>query len=459
MMLFGDFFTGECNEILMVEEGTMMNFKEKCELLTYLQEKSYVEDFDEKDYSILSELSYDEDAYIRAVVAETLVESSDEKGEQILLRLTKDHDWLVRTDACDSLCISESVDTYNLLKEIAKKDTSGLVRGYAILSLENIANRINRENELIEFLEERIIKEKVQFTRINTYTALYKLGREKYLKNLLSMFNSKKYENRHSVVESLHEIFDDSNKNEIITALLEHKKVETAGSVIYRINDIIEEIFLIDLKEKSDEKGIDEKDFCRLKEISVEGSCNNRGLAARVLVNSNLKEGEKILQRLAHDNDLFVRMEVCDSLCNGKSLKTYKLLKNIGEKDTSGLVRGYAIASLGDVAIEINQQHDLIEFLKCRLLNEKVEFARIYIFSVLYSLGIEEYLANLLSMLNSKRYQNRQTVVENLSEIVNDSNKEVIRTTLIEHKKIETKCSVISEINEVLEQIERDWDE
>lgn len=50
------------------------------------------------------------------------------------------------------------------------------------------------------------------------------------------------------------------------------RKVETAGSVIYRINDIIEEIFLIDLKEKSDEKGIDEKDFCRLKEISVEGS-------------------------------------------------------------------------------------------------------------------------------------------------------------------------------------------
>ena len=75
------------------------------------------------------------------------------------------------------------------------------MRGYAILSLENIANRINRENELIEFLEERIIKEKVQFTRINTYTALYKLGREKYLKNLLSMFNSKKYENRHSVVD------------------------------------------------------------------------------------------------------------------------------------------------------------------------------------------------------------------------------------------------------------------
>ena len=151
MMLFGDFFTGECNEILMIEEGTMMNFKEKCELLTYLQEKSYVEDFDEKDYSILSELSYDEDAYIRAVVAETLVESSDEKGEQILLRLTKDHDWLVRTDACDSLCISESVDTYNLLKEIAKKDTSGFVRGYPILSLENIPNRINRENEFIEF--------------------------------------------------------------------------------------------------------------------------------------------------------------------------------------------------------------------------------------------------------------------------------------------------------------------
>lgn len=431
-----------------------MNFKEKEKMLRHLEEKSYEEDFDERDFSILSELSYDEDVYIRAVVAEALVESSDEKGEQILLRLTKDHDWLVRADACDSLCISESVETYNLLKNIAKKDTSGRVRGYAILSLGDIANRIHTENELIEFLEERLIKEKVQFTRINIYTTLYKLGRKKYLKNILSMLSSKKYQNRHAVVESLNEVVNDSNKEKIITALSEHRKVETSWSVTSRINNIIEAMFLNDLQEKSDEEGIDEKELCKLKDISFGESGNNRGLVARILVNSKSKEGEKILQRLARDRDLFVRMEACDSLCIGKSLNTYELLKKISEKDKNGLVRGYAISSLGDVAIVLNRQKDLTEFLEDILLKEKVEFVQINIYTVLYNLGKEEYLKNLLLVLNTKRYQNRCAVARCLSEILNDSNREVIIGALLKQKEIDKSQEVISVIEEELEEIE-----
>ncbi len=73
-----------------------MNFKEKDKMLRYLEEKSYEEDLDEKDFGILNQLSYDKDVYIRAVVAAVLVESKDDIGEEILLRLTKDHDWLVR---------------------------------------------------------------------------------------------------------------------------------------------------------------------------------------------------------------------------------------------------------------------------------------------------------------------------------------------------------------------------
>ena len=219
-----------------------MNYREKVKLLKRLEEKAYEEELDESELSILSELSYDKDVDIRAVVAEILVESSDEKGEQILLRLTKDHDWLVRAEACDSLCISESVETYNLLKNIARKDRSGYVRGYAIMSLGDIASRIYMENELIPFLEDKLINEKVQFTKISIYTVLYSLGRKEYLNNLLSMINSKKYQNRHSVVNSLYEIVNDSNKEEIITALSEHREIETARSVIYKINEVIEEI-------------------------------------------------------------------------------------------------------------------------------------------------------------------------------------------------------------------------
>ena len=97
-----------------------MKFREKEKILRQIEEKSYEEELDENDYSILNKFSYDKEGFISALVAVLLVESSDEKGEEILLRLTNDKEWLVRADACDSLCISESVTTYNLLKKIAK---------------------------------------------------------------------------------------------------------------------------------------------------------------------------------------------------------------------------------------------------------------------------------------------------------------------------------------------------
>lgn len=164
-----------------------MNFKEKDKLLMDLEEKSYAEDFDEKDLSILNKLSYDKDAYIRSVVAEALVVSEDEKAEQILLRLTKDKTWVVRADASDSLCISKSVETYNLLESMAKKDTSECVRGYAVLSLGEIANRIHRKSELTK-------------------------------------------------------IVDDSNKDVILKALMEQKNIETIDSIISEIEELIEDI-------------------------------------------------------------------------------------------------------------------------------------------------------------------------------------------------------------------------
>ena len=230
-----------------------MKFREKEKIMRQIEEKSYEEELDEHDYSILNKLSYDKEVFIRDLVAVILVESSDEKGEEILLRLTNDKEWLVRADACDSLCISESVTTYNLLKKIAKKDTSGYVRGYAILSLGDIADKINKEDELLEYLEDRLKHEKVQFTKIDIYAVLYNLGRKEYFDNLVSMLNSKKYLNRGSVVNILNYIANEDNRDMIIKVLLEHKKKETAMSVVYTINDVIKEIEEMDEDEESDE--------------------------------------------------------------------------------------------------------------------------------------------------------------------------------------------------------------
>lgn len=219
-----------------------MNFREKEKLLKHLEEKSYEEEFDEKELIMLSELSYDDSNYIRAVVARILVESNSEKGEQILLRLAKDHDTLVRTEACDSLCISEAAMTYDILKDIAEKDRIGLVRGYAIMSLGDIASRINMQDDLKSFLENKLINEKVLFTKISIYTVLYSLGQREYLTNLLLILNTKNYHNRCAVVNSLSEIINDDNKEVILTALLEQKKIETKWSVVSEINEVIDEL-------------------------------------------------------------------------------------------------------------------------------------------------------------------------------------------------------------------------
>ena len=63
-----------------------MKYKEKIKVLARLDDKAYEEEFDEDDYSILKELSYDKELTIRALVARILVDSSDEKGEEIEIR-------------------------------------------------------------------------------------------------------------------------------------------------------------------------------------------------------------------------------------------------------------------------------------------------------------------------------------------------------------------------------------
>ena len=95
--------------------------------------------------------------------------------------------------------------------------------------------------------------EKTEFTKINIYTVLYNLGQKEYFDKLLSMTNSKKYSNKCAVVNSLKDIANESNRDMIIKVLLEHKKKETAMSVVYTINDVIKEIEEMDEDEESDE--------------------------------------------------------------------------------------------------------------------------------------------------------------------------------------------------------------
>ena len=231
-----------------------MNDKEKDRFLFDLLDKSYERGVDENELNILEKLSYDEEDFFRGIVAKILVNSETEKSEEILIRLAKDKNSLVRTEACDSLCISKSVTTYEMLKHIALKDRIGMVRAYAIMSLGDIAYEVDKEDELIEFLEEILVNETVVLTKINIYTVLYSLGVEKYFPDLLKLINSKKYTNRCAVARSLAEIVDEDNKDVIVEALLERKKIETAYSVISTIDTVLKEIEEMEFEDEEEDE-------------------------------------------------------------------------------------------------------------------------------------------------------------------------------------------------------------
>ena len=225
----------------MNKYGVLMDKNSINQFLTNLSQKVCEKRIDRHDMKTLEIISFSDEAYHRVMVAKLLVNSETKKSEEILLRLVRDKDSLVRTEACDSLYFSRSASTYDILKKVASKDKNGMVRGYAIMSLYDIATQINREAELNELLQKRLLCEKVVFTRISIFTQLYKLGNDKYLEELIALIKTSRYQNRCAVVNSLDEIIDDSNRQKIIDALSEQRKRDKSFAVISTIDKILDE--------------------------------------------------------------------------------------------------------------------------------------------------------------------------------------------------------------------------
>ena len=150
-------------------------------------------------------------------------------------------------------------------------------------------------------------------------------------------------------------------------------------------------------------------------------------------------------------------METCNALSNSDSLEVYEALKGIASKDSVGMVRGYAIVALGDVAVEINKEKEATKFLKNLLKREKTDFAIIDIWAVLYCLGEERWLSYLLEKIDSSKSSERCEVANCLYGIVDEENKEQIKTILQKRREIEKSEEVIESIEEVLNIIKKDY--
>ena len=137
--------------------------------------------------------------------------------------------------------------------------------------------------------------------------------------------------------------------------------------------------------------------------------------------------------------------------------EVYEALKGIASKDSVGMVRGYAIVALGDVAVEINKEKEATKFLKNLLKREKTDFAIIDIWAVLYCLGEERWLSYLLEKIDSSKSSERCEVANCLYGIVDEENKEQIKTILQKRREIEKSEEVIESIEEVLNIIKKDY--
>ena len=215
----------------------MMSSQE--EFLNFIENISEQWQTKEVDPAIVQKLASCDDSLIRNIIAKKLFFFDSDIAEPILLRLLKDSDRLVRVNACDSLCISHSEKTRDILLDIGENGDY-LMRGFAILSATDITIGNGFDHTpVVEFLNRRIKKEKSTWVKINCYTALYQLGETKYLQFLFVELDNRYYRNRCLVVNSLSNIVDDRNKKQIQKKLKERLQKEKARSVKMSIQDTL----------------------------------------------------------------------------------------------------------------------------------------------------------------------------------------------------------------------------
>lgn len=213
---------------------------DKLNILQQIEDKCSVSDcFSEDELRILADFSKDKNSNIRSAVARILVDFTEKQGEEILLCLAKDKVSMVRVEACDSLRSSRTERAYYALKQIIKFDRNGMVRGYAVSSFAEISIKLNEMQDAVLYLKECLNTEQVVFTKIQLYVALYRLGDECYIKELLNLINTPRYQNRCAVVHSLSEIISEDNRNLIRTALFERKAVEKSRAVISTLENVL----------------------------------------------------------------------------------------------------------------------------------------------------------------------------------------------------------------------------
>jgi hypothetical protein len=219
-------------------EYLLKNIEDKLDFLNRLEETG---EFDENDLENLQVLATNADNEIRNRLAQVLANCQCTLSEKILMQLLEDEDVLVRANACDSLYFSTSIQTIDTLKHYIISDKY-LVRGYAVLSIADIAINTGLHKDIAAFLEVKIKTERSVWVRICYYRSLCILGYEDYYNNILSELSNKYYKNRLCALNAVGELVNLKKQQKTRLALENRLILETAYSVKNKIQKILAEI-------------------------------------------------------------------------------------------------------------------------------------------------------------------------------------------------------------------------
>lgn len=198
-------------------------------------------EFNNSDIVLLKQIAESNEIELKIELAEILAGKNDIKVNEIFLILLNDTDELVRINACDSAYNINSAEILDKLKEISINDKY-IVRGYALLSIGDIAKKYEKESNL-NFLENRLKREHSKWVKIVIYRSLYLLNKQnEYIDELLKNLNSNNYKIRCLVLNCINELIDDENNLKIKQKLSERLKIEKTNAVKSSINKILNNI-------------------------------------------------------------------------------------------------------------------------------------------------------------------------------------------------------------------------
>lgn len=196
-------------------------------------------------------------------------------------------------------------------------------------------------------------------------------------------------------------------------------------------------------------QNLSEADYSFLALCSTDRESDIRYLVADVLCGDTSPDSEQILCRLLNDSDEVVRANACDSLYRSCSAHVLERLKELAVSD-SYLVRGYAVASIGNIMTTLSNPDNCLTFLKAAYTHEASAWVKLDYCEIFYCLGDEASLTPILKALEKKNYKIRCKAINILKNLINDNNQEQIVSRLVSLYKSDTSEAVKKSIQNML---------